>query len=271
MEISELRKKPHLSASSINSYLECGLQYKFSRVDKLKPDFTADTLVYGSAIHKAIEYVQTNRLFGDSTSPQEAAEFFEKQWREAAEGNENIQYRKGTSFKSLLAQGRKLMSVYVEAFPDTGCNVLALEEPFELKLEGVDIPIIGVMDMVEEDDSGTIIITDHKTAARAFSSEEIDKNFQLTVYHMAARKNGYAGRDILMKFDCLIKTKTPRFEQLYTLRSEEAELRAVKKIKCVYQGISKGLFIPNDNSWRCSTCSYKSHCLKWHENEQEEA
>lgn len=26
---------------------------------------------------------------------------------------------------------------------------------------------------------------------------------------MAARRNGYSNRDILMKFDCLIKTKTP--------------------------------------------------------------
>jgi len=266
MELSELRKKPHLSASSINSYLECGLQYKFSRVDKLKPDFTADALVYGSTIHKAIEYVQTNRLFGDPTSTQEAAAFFEKHWREAAEDNENIKYKKGSSFSSLLKQGMALMTVYVENFPDTGCSVLALEEPFELKLEGVDIPLIGVMDMVEEDESGTIIITDHKTAARAFSSDEVDKNFQLTVYHMAARKNGYSDRDILMKFDCLIKTRTPRFEQVYTTRSNSAEHRALKKIQSVWDGIQKEIFIPNDNSWRCSTCSYKSHCQQWHEN-----
>ncbi len=266
MEIQELRKNPHLSASSINSYLECGLQYKFSRIDKIKPAFTADALVYGSTIHKAIEFVQTNRLFGDPTSVEEAREFFEKHWRKAAEGKDYIQYRKGASFTSLLNQGKKLMDVYVSNFPDNGYDVLALEEPFQLKLDGVDIPIIGVMDMVEQDDSGTIIITDHKTAARAFSSDEVDKNFQLTVYHMAALNNGYAGRDIVMKFDCLIKTKVPRFEQVYTVRSEEAEQRAVKKIKSVWDGICKGVFIPNDNSWRCSTCSFKDHCEKWHEN-----
>ena len=266
MEIQELRKRPHLSASSINSYLECGLQYKFSRIDKFKPDFTADVLVYGSTIHKAIEYVQINRMAGDLTSVQDAAEFFEKRWREAAEGNADIGYRKGESFTSLLNQGKKLIGVYIENLPDMGYEVLALEEPFELKLDGIDIPIIGIMDMVEEDESGTIIITDHKTAARAYSSEEVDKNFQLTVYHMAARKNGYAGRDIVMKFDCLIKTKIPRFDQVYTVRSEESEHRAVKKIKSVWEGISKGLFIPNDNSWRCSTCSYTSHCEQWHAN-----
>lgn len=266
MEIQELRQKPHLSASSINSYLECGLQYKFSRIDKLKADFIADVLVYGSTIHKTIEHVQMNRLSGDKTSIQEAAQFFEKRWREAAEGNENIKYGKGETFNSLLNQGRKLMEVYINSLPETGYEVLALEEPFKLKLEGVDIPIIGVMDMVEEDESGTIVITDHKTAAKAYSTDEVDKNFQLTVYHMAARKNGYAGREIVMKFDCLIKTKSPRFEQFYTVRSEDSEHRAVKKIASVWEGISKRVFIPNDNSWRCSTCSYKSYCEKWHAN-----
>jgi len=264
MNIEELRQKPHLSASSINSYLECGLQYRFSRVDKLKPEFTADALVYGSTIHKAIEFIQSNRMMGNKPTELEAMEFFETKWRKAAEGNETIQYKKGDSFTSLLNQGKKLVAVYIDQFPDTGYDVLALEEPFELKLDDVDIPIIGVMDMVEEDESGTIIITDHKTAARAYSVDEVDNNFQLTVYHMAARNNGYAGRNILMKFDCLIKTKTPRFEQIYTVRSEESEQRAIKKIQSVWDGISKEIFIPNDTSWRCSTCSFKSHCEQWH-------
>jgi hypothetical protein len=43
MELKELRKKPHLSHSSINMYMECGLQYKFSKIDKLKPQFVAIT------------------------------------------------------------------------------------------------------------------------------------------------------------------------------------------------------------------------------------
>lgn len=264
MEIQELRKKPHLSASSINSWIECGLQYKFSRVDKLKPEFITDALIYGSTIHRSIEKVQTNRLFGDLTTVEEAIEYFENHWREAAEDNEEILYRKGTSFTSLLNQGKKLMTIYIESLSETGYEILALEEPFELKLEGLDIPIIGIWDMVEEDESGTIIITDHKTAARAYSTDEVDNNFQLTVYHMAAKRNGYSNRDILMKFDCLIKTRTPKFEQFYTVRSDDSEQRAIKKIKSVWEAIKQEVFIPNDNSWKCTTCSFQEACKQWH-------
>ncbi len=264
MHIEELRMKPHLSASSINAYLECGLQYKLSRIDKMKPDFTPDALVYGSTIHKIIEQIQTIRMGGDNPVLEDMVALFEQFWREKAEDNSTIQYRKGESFTSLLNQGKKLIALYIEHLPENGFDVLAIEEPFELHLEGLNIPIIGVMDMVEEDESGTIIITDHKTASRAYSVEEVDNSFQLTVYYIAARNNGYAGRDILMKFDCLIKAKTPRFEQVYTVRSEEAELRAMKKIRSVWEGISKGVFIPNDTSWKCTTCNYKSYCEQWH-------
>ena len=35
-----------------------------------------------------------------------------------------------------------------------------------------------------------------------------------------------------------------------------AEKRLIRKIQRVWEGISKGVFIPNDLSWRCKTCPY---------------
>ena len=59
-----------------------------------------------------------------------------------------------------------------------------------------------------EDSSGTIIITDFKTSARAYPNDEADRNFQITLYQIAAKANGYYNRDILLKYDRLIKKKT---------------------------------------------------------------
>jgi putative RecB family exonuclease len=60
-----------------------------------------------------------------------------------------------------------------------------------------------------------------------------------------------------------VKTKTPKFEQYYTTRTETDELRLIRKIQRVWEGISKGVFIPNDTSWKCKTCPYKQACDKW--------
>lgn len=264
MNLMELRKKPHLSASGINAYQECGLYYRFSRLDKIKPEFISDALVFGSVMHKVIAHFHEARIIGESLDTKAMQEKFEKYWLNAAKDNETIKYKKGNSYRSLLNMGKRLLKTYAENNTDNdNFNVLAVEEPFRLKIEGLPVPVIGAMDLLEEDASGTLIITDHKTLSRAYSPAEVDKNFQLTVYHMAAREN--SSRDIVMKFDCLIKTRTPRFEQFYTVRSEESIRKAIKKITLIWSAMEKEVFLPNDNSWRCGFCEYSSHCKKWFE------
>jgi len=125
--------------------------------------------------------------------------------------------------------------------------------------------IIGGIDLIERDKSATIIITDFKTSARAYSNDEVNKNFQLTLYEMALKANGYEDSNILLRFDCLIKTKQPKFESFYTTRDITDEIRARRKIIEVARGISKGIFIPNDSpqNWKCKGCSFKKNCDEW--------
>ena len=54
-----------------------------------------------------------------------------------------------------------------------------------------------------------------------------------------------------------VKTQTKKFEQYYTSRSEVDERRLAKKISKVWEGISKGVFIPNDGHWKCKGCAYQ--------------
>ena len=125
------------------------------------------------------------------------------------------------------------------------------------------MPIIGAMDLIEEDESQTLIITDFKTSSKAYSVGEVDNNFQMLIYYMAARANGYADREIILKFDTLIKTKKPKFEQYFTVRSEIDEIRAIRKIQAVWNGIKNNVFVPNDTSWKCKNCSYRKACDEW--------
>ncbi len=89
MEIKELRKKPHLSHSSINSYMECGLQYKFSKIDKLKPQFISDNLVYGITVHRVLADFHQERLIGKLLSSDDLCDLFGQYWKSAAENKES--------------------------------------------------------------------------------------------------------------------------------------------------------------------------------------
>ncbi|MFA5181461.1 MAG: PD-(D/E)XK nuclease family protein [Syntrophales bacterium] len=265
MSLSDLRAAPHLSASSIGDYLDCGLLFKFGRIDKIKQEMKADALEFGSTIHLVLAEIYQQKMVGICMTIKEIHESFEKHWTRIAKDRDDIQYAEGKSFETLLLEGKELLTTYYHKRPDDKFQVVAIEEPFSFILDGCNIPIIGAMDLVEEDSSGILIITDFKTSGRSYSRDEVDRNFQLTLYQIAAKAIGYTDREILLRFDCLIKTKTPKFEQYYTTRSETDEIRATRKIVEVAKGISKGVFIPNDSpqNWKCKGCSFKKPCDDW--------
>lgn len=268
MDIGELRKEPHLSASSVAGYLECGLAYRFGKVDGLAPEFTPDVLTFGSAIHEVLAEYYRSLAKGVRLAGEHLKESFEKHWNERAADHGFIRYKEGTDYRSYMAQGKEMLAVFASQVPVEECTVLAVEEPFSMDLDGLPVPLIGVYDLVIEDSSGVITIVDHKTSAKSYSADQVDQNFQMTIYQAAAKANGFAGREILLRLDCLIKTKTPRFEQYYTVRSQEEEQGALRRVLAAWDGISKGVYLPaNTGSWRCSGCVYQDACGQWMKGE----
>lgn len=263
MVLSDLRQTEHLSASSIGTYVECSLLYYFSKVLRLQIETKNDNMEFGSAIHWVLEQYYQEKLIGEKLLLKDIHTLFETSWKQRAEDKTDIQYTKGHDFKSLFMLGKDLLTVWHQKLPDDNYTILGVEEAFSFYLPGIEIPFIGGIDLIEEDEAGTILVTDHKTSARAYSAAEVDTNQQLTLYQCALKSMGYAGREILLKFDCLLKTKIPRFEQYYTTRSEIDEHRLMRKYAKVWEGIKAGVFIPNDQSWRCGSCAYRKACDEW--------
>jgi putative RecB family exonuclease len=137
MDIMELKKQPHLSASGIRDYCDCGLQYKFGRIDKRKPEFSSDSLDFGSVIHKVLaEYFQ-EKMIGNKLPLPELHKSFEDHWKIVAKEKPNIRYTKGRDFETVLQEGKNLLSAYYENVPDDNFKVLAIEEPFIFTIAGV--------------------------------------------------------------------------------------------------------------------------------------
>jgi len=219
---------------------------------------------FGKCIHKALADFHLERMMGTILTREELQERFIYHWTIRASRNAEIKYKPENSFNILLELGRALLGVYHDNFSDGNLTVIAIEEPFSILVDNLPIPIIGVLDLVEEDDQGNIIITDFKTAAKSYAEDDVSKNQQLTLYHFASRLNGHGDRNIILKLDCLIKTKTPQFKRYYTVRNSLDELKVARKIHEVWKGISKGVFIPNDTSWKCNECFYQTACTDWY-------
>ena len=263
MDLYTLRQQPHLSISGILEFVECGLLYRFGRIDKLPMEFKSDNLEFGTVIHRVLAEFYQARMTGDRMPIKDVHQLFEHNWRSVAEGNDEIRYAVGKDFQTLLLTGIDILSVWHGKLADDNYRILSIEEPFSFEIPDIPIPLIGAIDLVEEDESGTIIITDWKTSARSYGIDEVDRNQQLTCYQMAAKANGFGQKEIILKFDTLIKTQKPKFEQYFTVRGVIDEKRLIRKISKVYEAIKREVFVPNDTSWKCPSCHYRQACDAW--------
>lgn len=261
MTLEELRKKPHLSASSVLSYVDCGYQHKLSKILRCTPEFKPDSMEYGSVIHKTLADFNLSRKDEDGVlSLDDLKDLFREYWALAVKDDETVRYSKGKDYESLLNDGLAMIEMFYEKNPDNGFKLIGAEVPFIFYLDDIPVPIIGGIDLIEADEAETIVITDYKTSSKAYSSAEIDNNDQLTIYQIAAKANGLTKKDMLLRLDVLVKTKTPKFEQYYTVRTEEDENRVKRKIHEVWKGINDGVFIPNTGTWKCKGCLYQKAC-----------
>ena len=55
MDLFELKKHPHLSASSVNDYIDCGLLYKFGRIDKLQRELVLPEYIFLSQAYISLD------------------------------------------------------------------------------------------------------------------------------------------------------------------------------------------------------------------------
>jgi RecB family exonuclease len=179
-----------------------------------------------------------------------------------------VAYKDGSDKDSMLAEGQLLvLTFYKNAEP---MEVIGVEEPYSSVLfdeEGnpTDFKLIGIVDCIQRNKGGNLIIIDNKTANRAYSKDKIEQDLQMTVYsYLAAASRLVPAKSLtLHRFDVLVKLKKePRLDLYHTTRSARDRKRLAKTISRVLKGIEAGVFFPNPG-WMCTDCQHATACVNW--------
>lgn len=256
MTMDEIKKGPHISFSQVNTYLMCPLKYRFCYRERLPMPFLPSTLVTGSAMHETIATYYQSHLEGNVIAPDDMIKIFQQYWA-AEEEKSEIRFN-GRDRDSTFGMAEKLIQVFHEkASPQ---NVIAIEEPFRMPIGDSCPDLVGVVDLIESD-GASIVIVDLKTASKRKSDQELLSDLQMTAYSLGVTNLGY-DKNVLLRFDVLLKQKTPDLVKQYTTRSDNDRERLVKLIKAVWAGIEKEVFYPN-HSFMCSSCPYGEPCSEW--------
>jgi putative RecB family exonuclease len=256
-----------LSYSKIHLYLECPLKFRFRYIDQIRSEGVSSALVFGTAIHKTLATFYTDIKEDQSFSLARFLGVFEEMWEEGCDGVEVV-FRKEENFDALLAQGKQMLCVFArERLP--AMRVIAVEVPFEFRLENPEtleefpIPIKGVIDLIEEDEQGTLWVVDHKTSAKAFSDHQLDADLQLMIYAAAVEQlDMVEGREKRYRFDVLTKTKKPKFLQYCQYKDELDRRKLYHLVEEVWKAIEVGAFYPR-YSTHYARCAWEEECREW--------
>jgi putative RecB family exonuclease len=263
----ELRTEPHVSYTQLDQYLRCPLKYKLQYVDRLEPAFVPAALVFGSGIHGAAAYFYRGVQQGTAPSVADVQGYFATLWT-LETGQRPVRFGEKDTTASLLDLGTRMLAVLCAAH-EPATIVLAVEEAFRVPLidpetgEVLDRDLVGSLDRLEQDADGRLTVADLKTAARRYTSLDVEASLQLSVYSYATAMNGLGDQeDLRLRFDVLTKTKTPELHRYETTRDQAATRRLYRLAAEVLQAIEAGVFPPRVG-WQCKECPYQRQCWVW--------
>ena len=243
----------HLSHTQISMLLRCSEEYRRSYIER-EPRPLVPPIVLGQSYHRALEFGLKARITdGTELSMAEIRQVAGDAWQMATAGEE-IAWN-GQKPEELCDQAATLAALYWEQVAP-GVTPQAVEVGFEVEVPGVDVPLVGVIDLV---DDGTLV--DHKTASRAWGQYRADGDIQAAAYVYAYWR--MTGRILPFRFDVAVKTKTPRIQQLATSRSERQLLWYERLLQAAWGQIQAGVFVPNPTAWSCSPkhCPFYGECM----------
>lgn len=148
-----------LSPSKFSSFTDCALSFRLSAIDRL-PEPPTVAATRGSLVHLALQYL-FDRPPAERT-PEVAAEDLARAFAVMGTDPEYTGLDLNPDEESrFLAEAAQLLRRYFEMEDPTAIHPIGLELKLEAKVG--DIRIRGIIDRLELDDAGGLVVTDYKT------------------------------------------------------------------------------------------------------------
>jgi RecB family exonuclease len=233
-----------LSASAIDRYELCPLQFKLEREWRIPSELSA-AVQYGASIHRVLLTYFNSVRWHRTLPADELLELFR-----ADLANESISdpYQHELYQQQGVAQLQQFMAGAEKSRPE----VLHTEEQFNIKIGATTL--VGRIDRIDRSADDGVVITDYKTG-KPKSQEDADESLQLSLYALAAREKwGYTA-------ERLVFHNLDGNSAIATRRSEMELLEARQKVEEVAAKIAQRKFDPKPG-FHCSWCSYRFLCPK---------
>jgi len=232
-----------LSASAVDTYERCGLQFKLER-DWRIPGRPAAAMQYGATIHRVLKTYFDSLHLGRPKTNQELIDLF---FQDLADAKIQESYQHELYEQLGVMQLGDFLRTARSIPPE---QVLHTEEAFEIRIG--DTIVAGRIDRIDRRPDGTVAIVDYKTG-KGRDQESADESLQLSLYAIAAKEKW--GYDV----GALIFHNLEENVPVITARSASDLLAARECVEKAAQGIAAGIFEAKPGQ-HCNFCAYRSLC-----------
>lgn len=251
-------ERPHLSHTQLEMYWRCAEQYRRTYIEgeRLPPGIA---LIQGKSVHAGAEHNFRQKILSHRDLPRsEIIDVAMDAFETGIAGGYVLDSDESARGPSIVIgeakdMARRLADLHAEQqAPEYQPTVV--EHKATVALNGASHDLVAIIDLVDDEER----LTDIKTAKRSMAQAAIDTSTQLTIYSAAWQSE--SGRlPAEVRFDTLVKTKTPKRQLLRSRRTmKDIEILA-NRINVTLAAINAGLFPPcPTGSWCCSPkwCGY---------------
>lgn len=231
-----------LSYSSIQTYETCPAKYRFAYEERL-PTRPSPALAFGESIHRALHRFH-DRPVPAAPPLEELLAMLDEEW--VADGyrdeSEQVPYRE---------HAREVLRRYhLDNAADYRIPA-ALEHRFRIDVDGIEVT--GIIDRMDRLPGGGYEIIDYKTSRRLPPRAAVDRDLQLSIYHLAAREVWGIEPERLTLYFLLPG------QRMSTTRTREDLDELRRRIAGVAARIEAGRFEPRENPL-CDWCDFQARC-----------
>ncbi|HYN14736.1 MAG TPA: ATP-dependent DNA helicase, partial [Terriglobales bacterium] len=232
-----------LSATAIESYETCPLQFKIERFWKV-PGEVAAQMQYGNAIHTLLRDYYESLRAGRPKSEGEVLALLR-------DGLASAGFADPVQRELYEKEGTKQLREFVrlqQAAPPV--EVIGTERGFEITLAGVRVK--GRLDRIDRIAGNRVAIVDYKTG-KPRTPQHADKSLQLSIYALAARAKWDYDAERLVFYNLADNT------EVASERDPRQLEEACQRVAGVAAQIAAGNFDPKPG-FHCGWCAYRSLC-----------
>lgn len=256
-----LTGRSYLSWSAISTFLKCPLKYRFRYLEQLPEEFVSSNLIFGSAIHAALEAFFREQLSaGQSLGIDRLLTVYHKSWDRI--NLSDVRFGKTETISSLGQLAERMLGAFLDSdLSKPKGSIVGIEAEFQAPVI-TDCPdLFARLDLMVDHDEA-ITVTDFKTARSRWSSAEINASEgQLLIYYELVRQ--FTHKPIRLQFAVMTKTKQPDIE-FQTVDPDPQRIERIRHlVQNVWASIQTGVFYPVPSVMNCPTCGYRDRCARW--------